>query len=164
MAHSRRRRTKCPSISIPIGLDQEQRGVATLLDHETTESPDLLLSQRILRMRISAYRPINIIPQIMSARPSYPIDIITAQQLLVVTLADTCRHTKDQPLLTASLNTTHCPVENLRLPTTTITLLLQSLDTQQGRDISTLAHPPGDLAGQQRPVREQLKIAITMFP
>ena len=73
MAHARRRRTERPPVGIPIGLDQEQRRVAALLDHETTESLDLLLGQGILRMGIRAYRPINIIPQIMGTRPGDPL-------------------------------------------------------------------------------------------
>lgn len=160
MRESCRCRTKCISIRIVIGIDDNDGLFTTHVDDKLSGFSLLRGGQGELRVWIRSNRPINVEPGVHDPHFDQSIDPLFAQQIVKIGLAKTCADSRHHFVVQAIVDPLHRLAINVRLATPLIADDLASFDTDQGRNIPTLAKSFGDLVGNKMSVGENLEIDI----
>ena len=162
VTHACGTRTHRPTLFVPIHIDKNNRCIESFVDKELTKSNYLFLSQCLFGMSIGSDRTIDVVPKIGSTLTCHSLNMLTAHQFVVVVLADAGCHTKDESCLSTSTNTSESTLIDFIGLATAVTLLFQTLDADERRDIASLAELESYLFGQKCTIGEELEIAVVM--
>ena len=163
MTHTCGSRTNSSSFFIPIDIDENNGGIHAFMDKELTESPYLFFPQRLLGMGIGSDRSIDVVPQIGGSLFRHPLDVLTADQFVVVVLADAGGDAEDESCFPTGTDSVQGALIDSTCLTATVTFLLESLNADERGDIACLAELPGDVVGEERAVGEELEVTVAVL-
>ena len=163
VTHSRRPRANGSTLFVPININQNYRGIESLVNKELAKSTNLTFIQRLLRMRFGSNRTIDIIPQISCALTSHSFNMLTAYQFVIIALTDAGCHAKDESSLSAGTHTFQCALVDLIGLTTAVALFFHSLYADERSDIACLTKLLCHFVSQEGSIGKELEVAIMMF-
>ena len=162
VAHACGSGTNGASLLIPIDIDENDGGVHALVDKELTKPQYLLGCKCLLRMGVGSDGSIDVVPEIGGSLVGYPLDVLTADQLIVVVLANAGGDAEDESRLSTSTDSPECALINSIGLTAAVALCLQSLDADDGGDVACLAELAGDVVGEECAIGEELEVAVAV--
>jgi hypothetical protein len=147
---------------VPIDIDEGYRGIETLVDKELTQSTYLLGCERLFGMRGFPHGTIDVVPKIGGSFTCHPLDVLTGDELVVISLADAGCHPEDESCFAAGTYASEGALIDFVALTAAVALFFQTFYADEGSDITCPTELLGNIVGEEGAIGEELEVAVAV--
>ena len=162
MAHACCAWTDGLTFVVPIDIDEGYRGIETLVDKELTQSTYLLGCERLFGMRGFPHGTIDVVPKIGGSFTCHPLDVLTGDELVVISLADAGCHPEDESCFAAGTYASEGALIDFVALTAAVALFFQTFYADEGSDITYPTELLGNIVGEEGAIGEELEVAVAV--